>query len=86
MRAQHGLKLRVCLDGDDLRRLLQKCQRERTDARADLQHALVTVELGQTADVLDHMVVDQEVLPQTVLGRQAKGLEQLARGRSARQR
>ena len=47
------------------------------DTRADLEHALIARKLGKLANALNHMVVDQEVLAQAMLGRKAKLLQQL---------
>ena len=55
----------------------QQRERERTNARANLEHALIARELGKLANALNYMVVDQEVLAQAMLGRKAKLLQQL---------
>ena len=44
-----------------------------------LEHALRARKLGKLADALDHMVVDEEVLAELVLGGQPELVEQLAR-------
>ena len=86
MGVEHRFELRIGLNGRNARRLLQKRKRERTNARANLEHALIARELGKLADALNHMVVDQEVLAQAMLGRKAKLLQQLPGGRGVCQR
>ena len=76
---QHRLERGIHLDGDDARRLLHERERERTDARPHLEHALRARKLGKLADALDHMVVDEEVLTELVLGGQPELVEQFAR-------
>ena len=79
MRVEHGLKLRVHLNRYDPGGILQQRKGERADTRPDLEHTLVGTQLGQSADALDHMVVDEEVLSQAVFGGKAEFLEQVAR-------
>ena len=55
-------------------------QRKRSDARPHLEHVLRAGKLHQLADTLDHMVVDEEILPEAMLGGKAKLIKQLARG------
>lgn len=72
MGVKHRLKLGIGLNRRDARRLLQQGQRQRTATRADLEHALIARKLSELTDTFDHMVVDQEVLAQAMLGRKAK--------------
>ena len=74
---EHRFELRIGLNGRNARRFLQQRERERTNARANLEHALIARELGKLANALNYMVVDQEVLAQAMLGRKAKLLQQL---------
>ena len=69
---EHRLKLRIGLNRRNARRLLQQGQRQRAATRADLEHALIARKLSELTDTFDHMVVDQEVLAQAMLGRKAK--------------
>ena len=77
MGIEHRFEFGIGLDRRDARRLLQQRERERTNARANLEHALIARELGKLANALNYMVVDQEVLAQAMLGRKAKLLQQL---------
>ena len=77
MGVEHRFELGICFDRRDARRLLQQRKRERANARTNLEHALIARKLGKLANALDHMVVDQEVLAQAMLGRKAKLLQQL---------
>ena len=86
MGREHRLELRIHLDRGHATRGLHKCQRERADTGAHLKHTLGARELGEVHNALDHMVVDEEVLPQAVLCGQAKGLEHLSRGGGIGQR
>ncbi len=72
MSIEHRLELGICLDRRNARRLLQQRKRQRTATRTHLEYALITRKLGKLADTFDHMVVDQEVLAQAMLGRKAK--------------
>ncbi len=72
MGIEHRLKLRIGLNRRNARRLLQQGQRQRAATRADLEHALIARKLSELTDTFDHMVVDQEVLAQAMLGRKAK--------------
>ena len=83
---EHRLELGIGLDRRDARRLLQQRKRERTNARTNLEHALIACKLGKLANALNYMVVDQEVLAQAMLGRKAKLLQQLPGGRGVCQR
>ena len=69
---EHRLELGICLNRRNARRLLQQGQRQRAATRADLEHALIARKLSELTDTFDHMVVDQEVLAQAMLGRKAK--------------
>ena len=86
MGPQHGFELPVGLDRDDPRRVLQQGQGKRADARPDLHHALGSVKGRQVHDLLDHVVIDQEVLAEPVLGRQAIGLKKRPGGAGVCQR
>ena len=77
MGVEHRFELRIGLNGRNARRFLQQRKRQRTATRTHLEYALVTCKLGKLADTLDHMIVDQEVLAQAMLGRKAKLLQQL---------
>ena len=83
---EHRLELGICLNRRNARRLLQQGQRQRAATRADLEHALIARKLSELTDTFDHMVVDQEVLAQAMLGRKAKLLQQLPGGRGVCQR
>ena len=69
---KHRIKLGIGLNRRNARRLLQQRKRERANARANLEHALIARKLGKLANTLNYMVVDQEVLAQAMLGRKAK--------------
>ena len=72
MGIEHRLKLGIGLNGRNARRFLQQRKCQRTATRTHLEYALVTCKLGKLADTFDHMIVDQEVLAQAMLGRKAK--------------
>ena len=72
MGVKHRLKLGICLNRRNARRLLQQGQRQCAATRADLEHALIARKLSELTDTFDHMVVDQEVLAQAMLSRKAK--------------
>ena len=77
MGIEHRLELGIGLDRRDARSLLQQRKRQRAATRADLEHALIARKFSELTDTFDHMVVDQEVLAQAMLGRKAKLLQQL---------
>ena len=55
---KHRLELGIGLDRRNARRFLQQRKRERTNARTNLEYALIACKLGKLADTLDHMIVD----------------------------
>ena len=56
----------------DVRDALGKVLREHTQAAADLQHDVLRGQLGSAADHAEDVRVDQEVLPEVVVGTHAK--------------
>ena len=86
MGLENGLELGISLHGDNARSLSQERERECANSRTDLEHALAAIQLGEGHDALDYVIVDKEVLPQAMLGRQAKLLQQAPRGGRACER
>ena len=86
MGIEHRLKLGIGLNRRNAHRLLQQGQRQRAATRANLKHALIACKLSKLTDAFDHMVVDQEVLAQAMLGRKAELLQQLPSCRGICQR
>ena len=63
------LERAVELDGVDVRDPLGEVVGEDAEARADLEHDVVGVELGEAADDAEDVLVDEEVLAESPLRR-----------------
>src|SRR5207253_645450 len=61
----------VDLDGMDVCDTLGEVAREDAAARADLEHDVVRPQLGEPADHAEDVLVDEEVLAERLLGRDA---------------
>ena len=68
---EHSGKIGVALYGHDAPRMLEKRDAQRTNAGAHFQHEIVGSEVSQCDDLLQDGIVDEEVLAERVLGRQA---------------
>ena len=71
--AQVRLERAVELDRVDVRDALGEVPREDAEPGADLEHDVVGVELGEPADHAEDVLVDEEVLAERLLRRDAHG-------------
>ena len=59
----------------------QHAQRQRANPRPHLEHAARFVKVCQIENLGNHVVVHEKILSEPMLGRQAKALEHMPRGR-----
>ena len=77
-----GSSAPVDLDGVDVRDPVGEEAREDAEARADLEHDVVGLELGEPPDHAEDVVVDQEVLAERLLaGRRSQAEDGASRSR-----
>src|SRR5262249_46448799 len=65
--AQLGLERAVELDRVDSRDAIGEIRGQDAEARPDLEHDVVDVEVGESADDTEDVVVDEKVLPEPLL-------------------
>jgi hypothetical protein len=68
---QPWLEAAIELDGVDVRDARREVARQHAEARPDLEHDVVPFQLREPADDAEDVLVDEEVLPERLFGRDA---------------